>query len=89
MPQVNLSARQPPGTNAGYPFTYYNSCLAADYAAAITDGNAAVYPTYTAIDGRHTSTQCLDDALDRVTVEAEVAARPTIGDLDVQRWRTV
>ena len=52
------------GTNAGYPFTYYNSCLAAEYAAATTTGNAAVYintgydPTYTAIDGRHTTQGC-------------------------------
>ena len=30
------------GVNAGYPFTYYNSCLAAEYAAAAATGNATV-----------------------------------------------
>jgi hypothetical protein len=52
------------GVNAGYPFTYYNSCLAAEYAAAARTGNVAVYvnsgydPTYTAIDARHTTQAC-------------------------------
>src|SRR5260370_14126120 len=52
------------GVNAGYPFTYYNSCLASEYAAASATGNAAVYVntgydrTYTAIDGRHTTQEC-------------------------------
>ena len=52
------------GVNAGYPFTYYNSCLAAEYAAAARTGNASLYintgydPTYTAIDGRHTTQDC-------------------------------
>ena len=52
------------GINAGYPFTYYNSCLATEFAAALQTGNAAVYvntgydPTYTAIDGRHTTQDC-------------------------------
>src|SRR6266480_3024198 len=47
------------GVNAGYPFTYYNSCLADEFAAAEGTGNAALYintgydPTYTAVDGRH------------------------------------
>jgi hypothetical protein len=31
------------GVNGGYPFTYYNSCLAAEFAAAAKTGNAAVY----------------------------------------------
>src|SRR6266850_1121604 len=41
------------GVNAGYPFTYYNSCLAAEFAAAAKTGNGAVYintgydPSYT------------------------------------------
>src|SRR3979411_1960992 len=44
------------GINGGYPFTYYNTCLAAQFAAAAKTGNAAVYintgydPSYTAID---------------------------------------
>src|SRR5579864_4830286 len=52
------------GTNAGYPFTYYNTCLGAELAAAQKTGNAAVYintgydPTYTAVDGRHTTPDC-------------------------------
>ena len=52
------------GVNAGYPFTYYNSCLAAEYAAAARTGSASLYintgydPTYTAIDGRHTTQDC-------------------------------
>jgi hypothetical protein len=52
------------GTNGGYPFTYYNSCLGTEYAAATKTGNAAVYintgydPSYTAIDGRHTTQDC-------------------------------
>ena len=31
------------GTNGGYPFTYYNTCLGTEYAAATKTGNAAVY----------------------------------------------
>jgi hypothetical protein len=52
------------GVNGGYPFTFYNSCLAAEYAAAAKKGNAALYvntgydPSYTAIDGRHTTADC-------------------------------
>jgi hypothetical protein len=52
------------GTNGGYPFTYYNSCLSAEFAAAAKTGNAALYintgydPSYTAIDGRHTTQDC-------------------------------
>jgi hypothetical protein len=53
------------GINAGYPFTYYNTCLASEFAAASKTGNAAVYintgydPSYTAIDGRHTTQDCV------------------------------
>jgi hypothetical protein len=52
------------GVNGGYPFTYYNTCLATEFAAAAKTGNAAVYintgydPSYTAIDGRHTTQDC-------------------------------
>jgi hypothetical protein len=52
------------GINAGYPFTYYNSCLATEFAAAKKTGNASVYintgydPTYTTIDSRHTTSDC-------------------------------
>ena len=56
------------GVNAGYPFTYYNSCLATEYSAAAGTGNGALYintgydPTYTAIDGRHTTQPCADSS---------------------------
>lgn len=52
------------GVNGGYPFTYYNNCLAAEFAAAKRTGNAAVYintgysPKYTRIDGRHMLQDC-------------------------------
>jgi hypothetical protein len=57
------------GVNAGYPFTYYNSCLGAEFSAASQTGNAAVYvntgydPSYTAIDGRHTTQACADQSV--------------------------
>jgi hypothetical protein len=56
------------GVNAGYPFTFYNSCLATEYASAARTGNASLYvntgydPTYTAIDGRHTTQECATKA---------------------------
>jgi hypothetical protein len=68
------------GVNAGYPFTYYNSCLAAEYAAAAKTGNAAVYintgydPTYTAIDGRHTTQACADASLTVAGTQPQQAA---------------
>jgi hypothetical protein len=68
------------GINAGYPFTYYNSCLATEYAAAARTGNAAVYintgydPTYTAIDGRHTTQACANAALNLAGTQAQQAA---------------
>ena len=31
------------GVNAGYPFTYYNSCLATEYAAAARTGVASSF----------------------------------------------
>jgi hypothetical protein len=66
---VQCGAAAPPaqfgvvGVNAGYPFTYYNNCLTAEYNAAPA-GHASVYvntgydPSYTAIDGRHTEQDC-------------------------------
>lgn len=51
------------GVNAGYPFTYYSQCLGAEFSAAPA-GGAALYvntgydPSYTAIDGRHTTQDC-------------------------------
>lgn len=52
------------GVNGGYPFTHYNNCLAAEFAAAKRTGNAAVYintgydPSYTTIDGTHMLQDC-------------------------------
>ena len=63
------------GVNAGYPFTYYNGCLGAQYAAAAQTANASLYvntgydPSYTAIDGRHTEQDC-------ATASAQVSATP-------------
>src|SRR5690348_3821367 len=68
-PQCGAAAPRAPnfgiiGVNGGYPFTYYNNCLAAEFAAAVKTGNAALYintgydPTYTALDGRHMTQDC-------------------------------
>ena len=68
------------GLNAGYPFTYYNSCLAAEYSAAARTGNAALYintgydPSYTAIDGRHTTQGCASSSLAVSATQAQQAA---------------
>ena len=62
------------GVNAGYPFTYYNTCLGAEFSDAPAS-SAALYvntgydPSYTAIDGRHTTQDCAD-------ASASVAATP-------------
>jgi hypothetical protein len=68
------------GVNAGYPFTYYNSCLAPEYAAAARTGNVAVYintgydPTYTAIDGRHTTQDCANTSITIAGTPSQQAA---------------
>jgi len=78
------------GVNAGYPFTYYNSCLASEYAAAATTGNAAVYintgydPTYTAIDGRHTTQACAN-ASPAVTGTSAQQAAWAVGCSEAER----
>lgn len=67
------------GVNAGYPFTYYSSCLGAEYAAAPA-GHAALYvntgydPTYTAVDGRHTTADCASASASIVGTAGEQAA---------------
>ncbi len=54
------------GVNAGYPFTYYNSCLATEYRTATRTRNAALYvntgydPTYTKVDGVHSTQDCVN-----------------------------
>src|ERR1700736_3113439 len=50
------------GVNGGYPFVYYNPCLASEYSHT---PNAALYintgydPTYTQVDGRHSTPECV------------------------------
>jgi hypothetical protein len=78
------------GVNAGYPFTYYNSCLSNEFAAAQHTGNAAVYintgydPTYTAIDGRHTTQGCANSSQTITGTKAEQAAW-AVGCSEAQR----
>jgi hypothetical protein len=78
------------GVNAGYPFTYYNSCLAAEYAAAASTGNAGVYvntgydPTYTAIDGRHTTQVCANSSVGVTGTQSQQAAW-AVGCSEAQR----
>jgi hypothetical protein len=80
------------GVNAGYPFTYYNSCLAAEYTAAARTGNVAVYvntgydPTYTAIDSRHTTQACADSSAGVTGAQAQQAAW-AVGCSEAQRDR--
>jgi hypothetical protein len=68
------------GVNAGYPFTYYNGCLGAEFATAAKTGNAAVYvntgydPSYTAIDGRHTTQDCANQSQAVTGTKAQRAA---------------
>jgi len=78
------------GVNAGYPFTYYNSCLAAEFAAAARSSNAALYvntgydPSYTAIDGRHTTQACATSSLSIAGDSAHQAAW-AVGCSEAQR----
>lgn len=78
------------GINGGYPFTYYNSCLATEYAAAARTGNAAVYintgydPTYTKIDGVHTTQDCASQSQSVIGTQAQEAAW-AVGCSEAQR----
>lgn len=68
------------GVNAGYPFTYYNTCLAGEYATAAKTGNGSLYIntgydlTYTAIDGRHTTQACATQSQSVSGTRAQQAA---------------
>lgn len=68
------------GVNGGYPFTYYNNCLAAEYSDAVTSANASLYvntgydPSYTAIDGRHTEQDCATASAQLIATPAQQAA---------------
>jgi len=50
------------GVNAGYPFVYYNPCLANEYSHT---PNVALYintgydPIYTQVDGKHSTPECV------------------------------
>jgi hypothetical protein len=67
------------GVNAGYPFTYYSSCLGAEYGAG-PPNNTALYvntgydPTFTAIDGRHTTSDCAAASASVVATTEDQAA---------------
>ena len=67
------------GVNAGYPFSYYNSCLGTEYASGPA-GRTALYvntgydPTYTAIDGRHTTSECAASSTSVAAAAAQQAA---------------
>jgi len=78
------------GLNAGYPFTYYNSCLTAEFAAASRSGNAALYvntgydPSYTAVDGRHTTQDCAA-ASQSIAADASHQAAWAVGCSEAER----
>src|SRR5438067_771159 len=78
------------GVNAGYPFTYYNGCLAGEFAAAEGTGNAALYintgydPTYTAVDGRHSTSECVTQS-SAVTGSASQQSAWAVGCSEAQR----
>jgi hypothetical protein len=60
------------GVNAGYPFTYYNQCLAYEYANTSNPSlyiNTGYDPSYTNIDATHSTSQC-------VTVSASIIGSP-------------
>lgn len=78
------------GVNGGYPFTYYNGCLAGEFAAAAQTGNAALYintgydPTYTAVDDRHTTQDCATKST-AVTATPDQQAAWAVGCSEAER----
>jgi hypothetical protein len=68
------------GVNAGYPFTYYNSCLGSEYGDAAQTGSVSLYvntgydPSYTSIDGRHTTQDCANASSSIVATPDQQAA---------------
>lgn len=78
------------GVNAGYPFSYYNTCLATQYAAASRTGSASLYvntgydPTYTAIDGRHTTQDCATRS-QSISATADQQAAWAVGCSEAER----
>jgi hypothetical protein len=78
------------GVNGGYPFTYYNGCLASEFDAAAQTGNGALYvntgydPSYTAIDGRHTTSECATSS-QSIAADASHQAAWAVGCSEAQR----
>jgi hypothetical protein len=78
------------GINAGYPFTYYNQCLAKEFAVAASTGNGAVYintgydPSYTNIDQVHTTQDCANASINVSGTDAQRAAW-AVGCSEAQR----
>jgi len=76
--------------NGGYPFTYYNSCLASEFAAAAQTGNGALYvntgydPSFTAVDGRHTTQECATES-QSIPADASRQAAWAVGCSEAQR----
>jgi hypothetical protein len=52
------------GVNAGFPFTYYNSCFTSQWAYAAPNRslyiNTGYDPSYTTVDSRHSTQDCVD-----------------------------
>jgi len=77
------------GVNGGYPFTYYNQCLGAEYGAGPVNQtalyvNTGYDPSYTAIDGRHTEQDCAD-ASTGIVATAEQQAAWAVGCSEAER----
>jgi hypothetical protein len=78
------------GVTAGYPFTFYNNCLSTEYVAATKTGNAALYvntgydPSYTAVDGRHSTQDCVNRSAAISGTPAQTAAW-AVGCSEAQR----
>ena len=77
------------GVNGGYPFTYYNNCLGAEYSAAPLNAvslyvNTGYDPSYTAVDGRHTTQDCATSS-GQVNATAAQQAAWAVGCSEAER----
>ena len=65
------------GVNGGYPFVYYNPCLSDQYSHTT---NAALYintgydPSYTQVDGKHSTAECVTQSATTTGSPAQQAA---------------
>ena len=56
------------GVNAGYPFTYYNSCFGTEWTYAQATAGPSLYintgydPSYTTVDSRHSTQACVNQS---------------------------